>query len=52
MFNVFKEDVTSTERSHTMDWLDATTCMGNKDNYCEDINEAGDLNNYSKLYSN
>ena len=25
-----------------MDWLNATTSMGNEDNYCEDINEADD----------
>ena len=35
-----------------MDWLDATTCMGNEDNYREDIDEADDPNNYGKLYSN
>lgn len=52
MCSVFKEDVTSTGRSDTMDWLDATTCMGNEDNYCEDIDEADDPNNYGKLYSN
>ena len=52
MFSVFKENVTSTGRSDTMDWLDTTKCMGNEDNDCEDINDANDPNSCGKLYIN